>query len=103
MLDIREEEMKNKIKNINKGDTDVKRKSSATMLRTPNIIDVSELEMVRGSRGDWDSFQLIGSSNMDERKCRAADETPELEEILDRAKNLSIGRKISALKLELVA
>lgn len=92
-------------KNINintKGETDVK--SSATMLRRSNMVDVSQADVSWSGKGGWDSFELIGTSNEEEgEQNEAPGDRARNEAFRKRLRASSVGRKIvslSSLKLE---
>lgn len=89
--------------NTNKGETDVIRED-ATILYSPNMVDLSKANTVRGKKGEWDEFQLFGSSNAKESSYRASEEGREVDQaLLERIRNRKIGQKIKRLNLELAA
>ncbi len=88
--------------NTNKGETDVIRED-ATILYSPNMVDLSKANTVRGNKGEWDEFQLFGSSNANESAYQAPEDLENDQALMKRIRNRQIGRKIKQLNLQLAA
>lgn len=93
--------MSEKLNIKQKGETDVKQKVGTTILKTINVFDIENAGLARSGKGDWDDFQLMESSNKKEGEYSGSDiesQNPKVKEALKRAKRMSVGRKILAMK-----
>lgn len=92
--------MTEKIK-TSKGETDV-RDESATLLYSPNVVDLSAAKIGRRGKSEWDEFQLYGTSNANESEYEHHPSSEDAESdraLMERIRNRSIGRKIRQLDL----
>lgn len=89
-------QMKNQHKK--KGVADVKDNSQATMLHTKNVLDMSAMGITRAGSGEWDEFEVMGSSDQQEGDYRSPQGSElDLSSLHERIRCSHVGRKILAL------
>lgn len=85
-------------KHKQKGVSNVKVNAQATMLHTKNMLDMSLAEIARAGCGQWDEFEVMGSSDQQEGDYKPPENSEaDFAPLRERIRCSHVGRKILAL------